>query len=79
MTEERLKDLLMEIYAEANDENADDILITDNTDIIEDLGFDSIMYLKLLVAIEEETGIELDDEDSSDIAVFSSLYRKVRQ
>ncbi len=71
MNSQRLKEILIE--ACDNKYSADDI--NDDTDIIEDLNFDSIMYLKAIVAIEDETDIELDDEDVENISVFSELLK----
>lgn len=75
MNKEKLKEIL--ISASENKYSADDI--HDDTDIIEDLGFDSIMYLKVIIAIEDETGVELDDEDIESISVFASLLRTINE
>lgn len=73
MNSERLKELLVE--ASGNTINKSDIY--DNTNIIDDLGFDSVMYLKALIAIDDEFGVELDDEDIDDISVFSALLSRI--
>lgn len=73
MTPERLKEILVE--ASENEYSIEDI--NDNTDIIEDLSFDSITYLKAIVNIEEETGVDLDDEDIEEISVFSALLNSI--
>lgn len=44
-----------------NDKNID-YIIDEKTDLIYDLGFDSIMIIKLIVDIEDEFQIEIDDD-----------------
>lgn len=73
MTAERLKEILVEVSE--NECSIDDI--NENTDIVEDLSFDSIKYLKAIVNIEAETGIDLDDEDIETISVFSALLNAI--
>lgn len=73
MNSEKLKELLVE--ASGNTISKSDI--DDNTNIIDDLGFDSVMYLKTLIAIDDEFNVELDDEDVDDISVFSTLLSRI--
>lgn len=40
-----------------------DVAITGNTRLFEDLGYDSIAVIQLLVAVEEAFGFECDDFD----------------
>lgn len=75
MTSDELKFIL----AQASGNAVNEADINDDTDIIDNLGFDSIMYLKALLAIEEKSGVELDDEDIDDISVFSSLLAKINK
>ena len=75
MKTERLKEIL--VKACDGKYTADDI--HDDTDIIEDLNFDSLIYLKAIIAIEDETGIELDDMDIDNISVFSDLLAAINK
>ncbi|MEA4831824.1 Acyl carrier protein [bioreactor metagenome] len=54
---EKIKDLL------AKQLRIDVNTITDNTNIIEDLGADSLDIVEMLMAIEEKFGVNVPDED----------------
>ena len=41
----------------------DNPIITDETNLLEDLSFDSVLVVSMIVEIESEFGIVLDDED----------------
>lgn len=57
--ERKLKELIVDITTEEVDNNS----IDTNTDLINDLGFDSIEIIELIVEIENEFKIEIDDDD----------------
>lgn len=57
--ERKLKALIVDITTEKVDNNS----IDTNTDLINDLGFDSIEIIELIVEIENEFKIEIDDDD----------------
>ena len=66
---EEIKDLILanesilkEIIYNILNKN-DSVIINDKTTLIDDLGFDSIQLVSLIVEIECTFGIELDDED----------------
>lgn len=63
-----LKSLIMEV-----DEGTESEKIDENTDLIEDLGFDSLQVMKLIVYIEEKFNIEIMDIDFENIAKVSEL------
>lgn len=46
-------------------------MINDSTDLINEMKFDSLLTIKLLIAIEEEFGIEIDFDDFD----FEMLYK----
>lgn len=54
---ERLKSVIYKVM------DSDNRLINDNTNLIDDLNFDSLSMVSLIVEIESEFNIVLDDED----------------
>jgi acyl carrier protein len=60
-TAERVKKIVVEHL------NVDAEKVTDNASFIEDLGADSLDTVELVMAFEEEFGIEIPDEDAEKI------------
>ena len=58
---ERVKKIVVEHL------NVDGEKVTDNASFIEDLGADSLDTVELVMAFEEEFGIEIPDEDAEKI------------
>ena len=54
--------------------------ISDESNLIEDLGFNSIMFLQLIVALEERIGIEFPEDDLSyeKVATVNDIYRIIQ-
>ena len=48
-----------------------------DTDIVEDLGADSLDAVELVMAVEEEFGCELDDETAQNIRKISDIVKYV--
>ena len=57
----------------ANQLNKDAELITLDTHLVDDLGADSLDAVDLIMAIEDEFGIELDDEAAQNVRRVSDL------
>ena len=74
MLEKKLKSLIME-YKEGVVENE----ITNKTNLIDDLHFDSVELIQFIVRLEEEFNIELDDDDLEieKIVVFDELVKVI--
>ena len=55
--------------------------IKDDTRMIDDLGFDSIIYIQVIVTIEEKLNISLSNDilEIDDIIYFSDFYKKILQ
>ena len=53
--------------------------ITENTDFKEDLRADSIELLELTMAVEEEYGIKLEDEDLEKIRTVGDVMDFIRE
>ena len=60
-TAERVKKIVVDHL------NVDADKVTDNASFIEDLGADSLDTVELVMAFEEEFGIEIPDEDAEKI------------
>lgn len=73
--ENRIKDIIKKI---ANKEiNVGDISI--ETVLSEDLGFDSVMLIELVVGLENEFSIEIDDDDLEidNLDKYSNLIKMI--
>lgn len=70
---EKVKSLLVEQL----DANADDI--TMDSLIIDDLGADSLDVVEMLMAIEEEFGIEVPDEDAQSFKTVGDVVRYIEE
>ncbi len=57
----------------ANQLNKDAESITLDTHLVDDLGADSLDAVDLIMAIEDEFGIELDDETAQNVRKVSDL------
>lgn len=61
----------------AKELDVDPAKITMDTDIVEDLGADSLDAVELVMAVEEEFGCELDDETAQNIRKISDIVKYV--
>ncbi|MBQ9551534.1 MAG: acyl carrier protein [Clostridia bacterium] len=68
---ERIKLILSEFT------DADLSEITEETDIQYELGFDSLQIMNLAVALEQEFGVTIDDEDAASIVTVADIMRLV--
>ena len=57
----------------------DEAEVTENARFIEDLGADSLDLVELVMAFEEEFGIEIPDEDAEKIQAVRDAYAYVEQ
>ena len=67
MVFEKVKEII------ANQLNKDADLITLETHLVDDLGADSLDAVDLIMAIEDEFGIELDDEAAQNVRKVGDL------
>ena len=70
---ERLKEFICDFI------NIDPSSITENTNIRTDVALDSISLLNLAVAVENEFGIEVTDEDVLHIETVGDFLRLVEE
>lgn len=57
--ERKLKEVILKNTTVADEKR----IICDETDLIKDLEYDSLSFVKLIIAIESEFGIEIPEDD----------------
>lgn len=67
ISEERIKEIIMEQLG------VDEEQITPDASFIDDLGADSLDTVELVMAFEEEFGIEIPDEDAEKIRTVQDV------
>lgn len=70
-TEERVKEIICERLGVNPDE------VTQQSSFIEDLGADSLDIVELVMALEEEYGTEISDEDAENIKTVGDAIRYI--
>ena len=68
---ERIKTILAEFT------DADLSGVTEETDVQYELGFDSLQIMNLAVALEQEFGVNIDDDDAAAIITVADIVRLV--
>jgi acyl carrier protein len=68
---EKVKSIISEQLNVKEDE------ITDNASFVDDLGADSLDTVELVMAFEEEFGIEIPDEDAEKIRMVSDAVKYI--
>lgn len=58
---------------------ADESEITEDSHFIEDLGADSLDTVELVMALEEEFGIEISDEDAEKIQTVGDVIKYIKE
>lgn len=76
-TEEKLKELIVNIAMQ----DVDAISINEETNLINDLGYDSVQIIELIVQLEMEFDIEMEDDDLDieNLIVYSRLYKTIER
>ncbi|MBR6311862.1 MAG: acyl carrier protein [Oscillospiraceae bacterium] len=67
MVYDKLKDLILSQFGIDEDQ------LTPDTDIVEDLGADSLDVMEMLMALEEEYGILVVDDDVSELRTMREI------
>ncbi len=70
-TAERVKKVIIEQLL------CDDGRVTENAALIDDLGADSLDTIELVMALEEEFGIDITDDDASAIQTVGDVVRVI--
>lgn len=84
MNVKEIKNKLLEIIKECTSIVYEDVDLSTVTDIIKDLGFDSITLMELIIEIESKFSIEFDDdlqyEEISNIDKLESyILKKIKE
>lgn len=58
---------------------AEEAEITEDSHFIEDLGADSLDTVELVMALEEEFGIEISDEDAEKIQTVGDVIKYIKE
>jgi len=53
--------------------------ITDDKDLVKDLGADSLDAVELIMAIEEEFGVTISDEDGSNVKTVKDVVSLIEK
>ena len=53
--------------------------VTDNAKFVDDLGADSLDTVELVMALEEEFGVEIPDEDAEKLASVGDALRYIEE
>lgn len=69
----RVKEIIVEKLGVSNDQ------VTDQAHFVDDLGADSLDQVELVMAFEEEFGIEIPDSDAEKISTVSSAIDYIQQ
>ena len=72
-TEQRIKDIIVEQLGV----NADQV--TSDAKFIEDLGADSLDTVELIMALEEEFGIEVPDEEAEKLQSVGDVVKYIEE
>lgn len=73
MTFDKIRDIIVEQL------NADADTVTPETNLMKDLEADSLDAVEIIMAIEEEFGIEIPDEDAEKIQLVGDLVKYVEE
>ena len=75
---EKLSEILRR-YVESDPETGDPIVITEETDIFEDLGADSLDVVDMLMSLEDEFDVEIPDEEIERIRTVGELVAYIEE
>lgn len=75
--EQKLKDVIANVATQDVDAES----ITEKTILTNDLGYDSVQVIKLVVELENEFNIEIDDDDLDieNLTVYSKLHKMIER
>jgi len=69
---ERVRSIVIAHIPEAADKE-----ITDGTRFVQDLGVDSIYVVEIILALEEEFGVKIPDEDAEALLTFGATVKYI--
>lgn len=69
-----MKEKFLAILKENTSEMFENLEVTDETKFIEDMGFDSVSLMQLIIELEEEFGIEFIDVNFEQIDTVGNMF-----
>ena len=73
----KLDEVFLEVISPYVD--TDEVEISDDVNISEELGLDSLDYVDIILQLEEKLDISLDDADITDLATVGELKAKIKE
>lgn len=73
MTFEKIRDIIMEQLG------VDESMVTMDTNLVKDLEADSLDAVEIIMAIEDEFGIEVPDEDAENFQQVADIVKYVEE
>lgn len=76
-----MKEKIVAIITKVKEDQSLGEIITDNTDLVNDIGFDSLQMINFLLTLEDELDLELDFDklDYEHLKVFKNLVEYVNE
>ena len=74
-----IKKKLIDIVQQSVSEIYSDVEVTENSHLVNDLGFDSITLMQMIIEIEEAFNIKMDDAQYENIIETKRLILYVKQ
>lgn len=72
-----MRDKIIEIISKYSEE--ENVTIDENTSLVTDLGLTSLDILKISMNLEEEFGIEFDEDEVADITTVGDLEECIKR
>lgn len=74
-----IKKKIIDIVQQSVSEIYSDVEVTENSHLVNDLGFDSITLMQMIIEIEEAFNIKMDDAQYENIIEIKRLILYVKQ
>ena len=74
-----MKEKFLAILKENTSEMFENLEVTDETKFIEDMGFDSVSLMQLIIELEEEFGIEFIDINFEQIETVGNMVDYIQK
>ena len=77
LTNEQIVEKLIELFNNVFEGDVDVSHITEDANLIEDLGMNSIALLYMAMAVEEEFGVRFTNEDFGELRTVGNVVTKI--
>lgn len=72
-----IKDKIKEVIADQLDVKIEEV--TDEARLVQDLGADSLDLTELVMTLEDETGVEIDDDKAKELVTLGKIIEFLKQ